>query len=102
MMHAQCRWACLKKCIQLHDKNAAIVTCACCTLHNLLIRESLCAYLHRSARQPVHRMPTGVWQERDVLDLLHRLRGHKDYHLGQAIRGNPPKNKITIIKKNIG
>ena len=76
----------MKNCIQLHKKKAAIVTAACCTFHNLLIRERPGAYLRRLAAQPVHLMPTDVWQERDVLDSLQRLRGHIDYHMGQAIR----------------
>ena len=76
----------MKNCIQLHEKNAAIVTAACCTLHNLLIRERPGAYLGRSAPQAVHHMPSDVWQELDVLDSLQHLRGHTDYHMGQAIR----------------
>ena len=76
----------MKNSIQLHPKNAAIVTAACCTLHNLLIRERPGAYLRRSAAQPVNPMPRDVWQEPDVLDSLQRLRGRTDYHMGQAIR----------------
>ena len=75
----------MKNCIQLH-KNAAIITAACCTLHNLIIRERPGAYLRRSAAHPVHHMPSDVWQEPEELDLLQCLRGHTDYHMGQAIR----------------
>ena len=83
----------MKNCIQLHEKNAAMVTAACCTLHNLIIRERPGAYLARSAAQAVHHMPSDVWQEPYVLDSLQRLRGQT------VLKGMEKPPQIEIFLK---